>query len=337
MANLKGALIGCGGMGRNHATAVQQLGVELVGFCDVIESAAEQVRQEFGGRYATTDPGRIMRDDSIDILYIATHHDAHYPLAIAGAQAGKHMMLEKPMCILREQAVEVAEAVEKAGVKVVVDHWFRTQPTSQKIRELLPHPRLSHGQLAMPNYNSGEPGATWLWDKDDGGGLLVSTAVHTVDLLCYLMDSGGDRVYAEGRLFEPARKGTAGYPDALVGTIVWQSGGLSTLISTDQGFNPAVSKWFHEVWDGERSAVLSDHTGRVDFGGVDADPIDISELSDEERSRVRGAYPIHTNLLDAIRTDGDTICTVHDGVRSVSICNALDEAVRTGKPQTVQH
>ena len=80
MANLKGALIGCGGMGRNHATAVQQLGVELVGFCDVIESAAEHARQEYGGRYATTDSGRIMRDDSIDILYIATHHDAHYPL-----------------------------------------------------------------------------------------------------------------------------------------------------------------------------------------------------------------------------------------------------------------
>ena len=337
MAAMKGALIGCGGMGRSHAGAAQQLGVELVGFCDVIEEAAESAREEFGGRYATTDTGQIMRDDSIDVLYIATHHDAHYPLAMAGAQAGKHMMLEKPMCILREQAVEVAEAVEKAGVKAVVDHWFRIQPTSQKIRELIPHPRLSHGQLAMHNYNSGQVGAEWLWDKDDGGGLLVSTAVHTVDLLCYLMDSAGDRVYAEGRLFEPQRKGTEGYPDALVGTIVWQSGGLSTLISTDQGFNPTVSKWFHEVWDGDRSAVLSNHTGRVDFGGVDADPIDIAELSEEERGKVRGAYPIHANLLDAIRTGGDTICTVHDGVKSVSICNALDEAARTGKPQTVQH
>ena len=335
MANLKAALIGCGGMGRAHANAGQALGVDVVAFCDVIESAAESAREEFGGRYATTDAGRIMRDDSIDLLYIATHHDAHHPLAIAGAQAGKHMMLEKPMCIMRHQAVEVAEAVEKAGVKAVVDHWFRIQPTTQKIRELIPHPRLSHGQLAMENYNTGRVGAKWLWDKDDGGGLLVSTAVHTVDLLCYLMDSAGDRVYAESELFEPEHKGTAGYPDVLVGTIQWQSGGLSTIISTDQGFNPAVSKWFHEVWDGERSAVLSSHTARVDFGGADIDTIDLNELSAEEMAKVRGAYPIHANLLEAIRTDGDTICNVHDGVKSVSICNALDAAARTGKPQDV--
>ena len=105
MANLKAALIGCGGMGRAHANAGQALGVEVVAFCDVIESAAERAREEFGGRYATTDAGRIMRDDSIDLLYIATHHDAHHPLALAGAQAGKHMMLKShsmsfmPKCI----------------------------------------------------------------------------------------------------------------------------------------------------------------------------------------------------------------------------------------------
>ena len=42
-----------------------------------------------------------------------------------------------------------------------------------------------------------------------------------------------------------------------------------------------------------------------------------------------------SNLLEAIRTDGDTLCNARDGVRSVSICNALDEAARTGRPQTV--
>ena len=80
---------------------------------------------------------------------------------------------------------------------------------------------------------------------------------------------------------------------------------------------------------------LSSHTARVDFGGADIDTIDLNELSAEEMAKVRGAYPIHANLLEAIRTDGDTICNVHDGVKSVSICNALDEAARTGKPQDV--
>ena len=332
---MKAALIGCGGMGSGHARSAPEHGVEVVAFCDVIEAAAERARAEFGGRYATADAGRIMRDDSIDLVIIATHHDAHHPLAVAGARAGKHLLVEKPLCQTREQAIEVAEAVDKAGVKLVVNCKFRIAPTVQKAKELIPHPRLSHGQLATGNYALKPPGtgSTWIWDKDDGGGLLISTAVHTVDLLAYLMDSAADRVYAEGRLFDPKNKGTAGYPDGLVGTILWRNGGLSTVISTDQGIghNPRVSKWFHEMWDGERSAVFTAHTGRVDFGGCDISYLETQELPAEERRR---ASMLH-NLLEAIRTDGETLCDVHDGVQTVAICNALDEAARTGRPRRV--
>ena len=101
--------------------------------------------------------------------------------------------------------------------------------------------------------------------------------------------------------------------------------------------NPFVSKWFHEVWDGEHSVVLSAHMRRADFSGCDVDPhVDARELPEAEQRTAIGVYTMHVNLLEAIRTDGDTICNVHDGVKSVSICNALEAAVRTGKPQAVR-
>jgi predicted dehydrogenase len=329
MSAMKVAIFGCGGNGSGHAREARDLGLEVVAFCDVIEESARRLRDELGGGLVTTDPAPIMRDDSIDLVMVCTHHDAHHPLALAAVQAGKHILAEKPMCATRAQAIELAEAVDKAGVKLVVNCKFRIAPTVQKTKELIPHPRISHGQLGMSD--SSLSGATWVWDKDDGGGLLVSTAVHTIDLLSYLMDSPPDRVYAEGRVFG-GDKGAEGYPDGLVGTILWKNGGLSTVISTDQGQNPFVSKWFHEVWDGERSAVISAHTSRVDFSGCDIDYVDTKELPEEEqRPSMIG------NLLEAIRTDGDTLCNARDGVRSVSICNALDEAVRTGRPQTVEN
>ena len=74
-------------------------------FCDEFEESWGALA-EFGGFYATTNADRIMRDDSIDLVVIATHHDAHHPLALAGAKAGKHILLEKPMCVTRAQAVE---------------------------------------------------------------------------------------------------------------------------------------------------------------------------------------------------------------------------------------
>ena len=333
MAGMKAAVIGCGGMGSGHAAKAQDLGLELVGFCDEIESSAARLRNTIGTGYVTTDSGRIMRDDSIDLVIIATHHDAHHPLAVAAAQAGKHLLVEKPMCVTHAQAVDLAEEVEKAGVKLVVNCKFRIAPTVQQAREFIPRPRLSHGQLAMDNYALKEPGtsSSWLWDKDDGGGLLISTAVHTIDLLSYLMGGAADRVYAEGKVFDSRNKGDAGYPDALVGTIQWQSGGLSTVISTDQGHNPFVSKWFHQMWDGERSAVFSKHTSRVDFSGCDIDYLETQELPESERNQAS----MLLNLMEAIETDGDTLCNVHDGARTVAICNALDAAARTGKTQTV--
>ena len=328
-SGFKAAVIGCGHAGRSHARNAKALGIELVGFCDVVEGAAEHTKADFGGGFATTDPGRIMRDDAIDLVVIATHHDGHHPLALAAAQAGKHILLEKPMCLTVAQAVEVAEAVEKAGVKFNINCKFRITPTARKARELLPHPRLSHGQLAMSESSRGR--SSWIWHPDDGGGLLISTAIHTIDLLGYLMDSAPDRVYAEGRVFGE-NKGTEGYPDALAGTILWKSGGLSTVISTDQGTNPFVSKFFHEIWDGERSAVFSAHVNRVDFGGCEIDYLDARELPVE----ARGEASMMANLLEAIQTDGDTLCNTHDGVQAVAICNALSEAARTGRPQTVR-
>lgn len=327
---MKAALIGCGGAGSGHAHKARELGIEMAAFCDNVEAAAQRLRDEMGSGLVTGDPGEILRDDSIELLLIATHHDAHYPLALAGARAGKHLLVEKPMCVTRAEAVEVAEAVEKAGVKLVVNCKFRIAPTVQKARALLARPRLSHGQLAMSDSSKGR--SNWIWDPDDGGGLLISTAVHCIDLLTYIMDSEPERVYAEGRVFGE-NKGSAGYPDGLVGTIAWQSGALSTLISADQGINPFVSKWFHQVWDGERSAVFSAHTARVDFGACPIDYLDTRELPAEELQKAS----MLANLLEAIRRDGDTLCNAADGVRTVALCNALDAAVRSGKPQMVQH
>ena len=187
----------------------------------------------------------------------------------------------------------------------------------QKAKELIPNPRLSHGQLAMQQTYHHR-----IWSKIDGvdeGGLLTNTACHTVDLLTYLMDSEPERVYAEAgcssqrpRARWPGRR--ARRHDSV------ENGSLSTVISCDQGFNPLVSKWFHEIWDGERSAVFTEHTGRVDFGGCEVDCVDVGAPTGDERLRVLGPYPMLMSLLEAIRTDGETLCTVRDGVRTVIIC-----------------
>ena len=96
--------------------------------------------------------------------------------------------------------------------------------------------------------------------------------------------------------------------------------------------NPFVSKWFHQMWDGERSAVFSwSHRPASTLAAAKLNYFDTRELPEAEVAKAS----MMVNLLEAIRTDGDTLCNARDGVRTVSICNALDEAARTGKPQTI--
>ncbi|MBM3933768.1 MAG: Gfo/Idh/MocA family oxidoreductase [SAR202 cluster bacterium] len=326
---MRAAIIGCGHAGRGHAEDAKRAALEIVGFCDIIEASAEKLCADYGGKYATTDPEKVMKDKSIDIVFIATHHDAHKPMALAAARAGKHILLEKPMTVTKRDAIEVAEAVKKAGVKLAINYKFRLSPAVLKVKELIKSPRVSHGQLAM---SDSRPGASrWIWHGDDGGGLLISTAAHTVDILSYLMDSDAERVYAEGRLFEPEGKGTHGYPDGVVGTILWKSGGISTFISADQGQNDFLSKWFVTLYDGTRSASIHAHMGRAELGGCEITHLDNKVLPAE---KVKESI-ILTNLLKAIKTNGDTVCNVRDGVRTVAICNALDESAKTGKPVRV--
>ena len=120
-----------------------------------------------------------------------------------------------------------------------------------------------------------------------------------------------------------------------MGTILWRNGGLSTVISTDQGIshNPWVSKWFHEMW-GRRAQRRVHRAYRPPwtFGGCEISYLETQELS--HGGATKGLHAAQSGG-GAIRTDGETLCDAHDGVQTVAICNALDEAARTGRPQRV--
>ena len=112
MAKLQFGLIGCGAIGRTHASCVAKIDdAKFVAYADVNQAAAGALLDEFGGRYATGDVGRVLGDDAIDAVYICTRHDSHAPLAIAAAGAGKHVMMEKPLALTAESCEQMAEAV----------------------------------------------------------------------------------------------------------------------------------------------------------------------------------------------------------------------------------
>jgi len=108
MSSIEMALIGCGSLGNVHAACVDKIeGACFRAYVDIVEESAQKALDTFGGEYATTDVEKVLKDDRIQAVYIVTRHDSHAPLAIAAAEAGKHILIEKPLAL----KMEVCEAV----------------------------------------------------------------------------------------------------------------------------------------------------------------------------------------------------------------------------------
>ena len=153
-------------------------------------SRSEARRRAFAERFAlptTDDLERIVGDAAIDAVMILTPPNTHLELVERCAAAGKHILLEKPLERSTERALRLVEAAEGAGVQLGVVFQHRFREASEHLRQLLRQRAL--GELAAINVSCpwwrpqsyyDEPGRGTL--ARDGGGVLITQAIHTLDL-----------------------------------------------------------------------------------------------------------------------------------------------------------
>ena len=187
------AVIGCGDVSVVHRAAIERLGIDLVGICDIEPTRA-------GNGYANH---RDLLDDlRPDVVHICTPHDQHVPIAIDALERGIHVLLEKPVAHTVEEADRlIAAAKNHPEVKVGVCLQNRYNLTTQATRTLL-----ASGELGAVRGGS----ATVLWQRGpgyyearpwrgrrarSGGGVLINQAIHTLDLMQWLL---GDVVELRG-------------------------------------------------------------------------------------------------------------------------------------------
>ena len=318
------ACIGCGFIGRRHLENICAMpDVALHAVADLNESAALAFQKEFGGRYHTTDPQRIFEDSGVDAVIIATHHDSHVPLAVGAAAASKHILLEKPVALTPAGCRAIEEAVDRAGVVCSVNYKFRFAPAVMRVRQTIPEPQLIVGQLAMERIPDGH----WVRDPVRGGGLLLATACHTIDMVCHLSGSEPVRVYGEG---QPATPRDGCDVDAAVGTVRFASGALAVLATADAGENPYTGKWLHQVFDGGRSAVLYDHFRKARFSGCE-----LEHYYAEDEQRSDGTYGLLEDFVDSIRRGRRPAVTVQDGRRATELAIQLLQSMSIAAPVEV--
>lgn len=186
-------ILGCGVISKTHALAIDNIeNATLLGVADNnIEYA--RVFAEKNGVKAYESYQDMLADKDIDVVCICTPSGFHASNAIDALNAGKHVILEKPMSISNEWADKVIEACERTGKKLTVISQFRFSEDIKRVKKLIEENafgKISLCTLTMKYYRNPEYYSSSSWRgtlRFDGGGALINQGIHGVDMLDYIL------------------------------------------------------------------------------------------------------------------------------------------------------
>lgn len=157
--------------------------------CDLNESRGKMKAEKYEASKVYTDYHELLADPDIDAVSICTWNNSHAPISIAALQAGKHVLVEKPLCMTTEEAYAIEDAVKASGKLLQVGFVRRYGGTTRLLKEFIDHGDLGEIYYAKASClrRLGNPGG-WFSDKSrSGGGPLIDIGVHVIDLCWYLM------------------------------------------------------------------------------------------------------------------------------------------------------
>lgn len=188
-------VVGCGSIGPTHGAAIAQIPHEaqLIAVADMIAERARNMAQKFGVKKIYGEFAEVLADKEIDVVCICTPSGMHADMAIRAMEAGKHVVVEKPMEITLEACDRMIAAEERTGKKLTVISQHRFDAATILVKEAIESGKLGKIIIAdayvkwwrtQEYYDSGDWRGTWALD---GGGSLMNQGVHTVDVLQYLV------------------------------------------------------------------------------------------------------------------------------------------------------
>lgn len=185
-------IIGAGRVSRDHVYAVKNIpGLQLIGVADTDESRATGFAQQHQCA-AYTDHRDLLARDDVDLILAGVPHWLHAQLSINALNAGKHVMVEKPMAMTLEECEAMMEAADKNGVQLMVghtQHFFSANIAAKnlidsgKIGEIVLATQTWYKPFGLPTRQS------WMLDRAKGGGMLMMNVAHMMDCLLWFIGS----------------------------------------------------------------------------------------------------------------------------------------------------
>jgi predicted dehydrogenase len=336
-------LIGCGKIAQTHAKALQHLDeADFVACCDRDEPRAHELAATYGVPNVYSDAGELLNSGTIDVALVCTPHPAHEAVVVAAAEAGVHVLCEKPITVSLEAADNMVNAAELAGTKFGVIFQRRFWPAAQRIRNAIDGGRLGNltlGECAVRIWRSRDYFASDPWRgkwATEGGGVLMNQAVHAIDQFLWFM---GEPVEVVGRYATLRHGDYIDVEDTAVATVVFESGALGTIQAASTFQAPAFG--FRIAVHGDSGAAVSvweqpeGSQGINDVWTFDGEEEQRAawELEDRGNPGFPGFHALQIqDFLQAVRDDRPPAVTGRDALKSLEVILAIYESSRTGQP-----
>ena len=330
------ALVGCGRIAQNHFAAMETHAdrCELVDVCDTNPAALQAAVAKTGAR-GHAKLADLLANTTADCVILTTPSGLHPSEAILVAEAGKHVMTEKPMATRWTDGLKMVEACDKAGVQLFVVKQNRRNATLQLLKRAVQQKRFGKIYSVSVNvfwtrpqeyYESAKWRGTWEFD----GGAFMNQASHYIDLLDWLIGPVESVMAYTGTLERDIE-----VEDSGVAALRWRSGAMGTLNVTMLTYPKNL----------EGSITILGEKGTVRIGGVAVNEIQHWEFEqklpeDDEITQANYAttsvygfgHPLYyDNVISTLRGEAEAETDGREGLKSLELLIALYLSARDGK------
>ena len=358
-APLKVGLVGTGGISNRHLTAYLEHSdrVQLTAVCDIDETRAQEYAKKAGVEAVYTDFDKMLREADIDAVDNCTGHPQHAPLTVAAAEAGKHVIVEKPMAMTVQECRDMIAAADKAGVTLMVAQDLRYSPEAVAVKRFIDEGKLGD-ILVVRTHQIGRGGSRGGYeryaDAKQGGGNLQVTGVHVIDLLRYYVGNV-KRVTGVCKSVQPHMLN--GAEDLVVANFEFENGALGDLFASPgefpEGRTYMVFGSNGTIHSTPPPTPAQDDSPTRQFGDIllalkEERELDYRNERDLQRMLHPPFEPIDTSGTDlpsvnffvneilhfeeCVRTGREPISSGRDNIETIKIIHGIFESSRTGKP-----
>jgi predicted dehydrogenase len=338
---LRLGIVGCGVIGQTHANAIASLpDAQLVAVADEDPARAETLAARYGAT-PYTDIQAMLDNERLDLVSVCTPSGLHARHAVQVMRSGHHVIVEKPMELRREAVIDMLRVQQEEGVLLSVISQHRFDPSSKRVRALVEEGafgRLVLGQALVPWWRSQSyyDSGGWRGTAALDGGVLMNQAIHSIDLLQWLI--GPVRsvcAYTDTLVHKMETE------DVAVAVLRFESGALGTLAATT-GAYPGLATRIQIYGDQGAAVIENDRLKWLYLTREEREPagpygLNVSESSEQAGTGATGdpsALYIDSHaaqiadMVRAIREGGVPLVDGQAGRQPVEIIFAIYDSAR---------